>query len=467
MGRTFSQAEEVLVWLGTPTSGLESALADVCEAANMPSSPSEAELAKYLPAIQDLFIRPWFQRLWVFQEVVLARRCLAMLGPSHCEFDSLLQITEHVMIFSDIMHQHDPEAFNDIYQGWAFLLALKGIDEARGKGQIKRWTQAKMMNAMRGQQCLDPRDHVYGMAGVCQYDGLPCEEVDYSKNVVEVFTTATRNVLLYARYGLSILIAWGVDREDIPCEHGLDRLPSWVPNWSTPVAARAFPHRLYEAGGPKSPPLTPQAFCNEGRSLVLEGIVISDIADRSKPVTDGSFDLRFLLDWEQRVTELCDAKSPYKSYGDRLAAFWRTLVADCRGTAELHSRSRWSCDDPGWAYNVLIGRARPRKETFEGVSRASDPDFKELYRQALSYALRGRSLILTKHGHLGLAPGASQVTDIITIFPGVSTPFVLRKRPAGGTYYMLGPAYVHGVMDGEAFRDYEDGKYQLQKFVID
>jgi hypothetical protein len=63
-------------------------------------------------------------------------------------------------------------------------------------------------------------------------------------------------------------------------------------------------------------------------------------------------------------------------------------------------------------------------------------------------------------GHIALVPEASEKGDNIWVLTGSSTPMGLRKEfptaspvnsfsDASAIYRMIGPCYVHGVMDGE------------------
>ncbi len=60
----------------------------------------------------------------------------------------------------------------------------------------------------------------------------------------------------------------------------------------------------------------------------------------------------------------------------------------------------------------------------------------------------------------GLCPGGTKKGDLICILYGCSVPVILRQRPPnspGGWFELIGEAYVHGKMDGEAIADNEDG----------
>jgi hypothetical protein len=59
----------------------------------------------------------------------------------------------------------------------------------------------------------------------------------------------------------------------------------------------------------------------------------------------------------------------------------------------------------------------------------------------------GRSF-KTIAGNVDTGPREMQVGDSVCILAGGNIPFILR--PQGKSYRLIGPAYVNGIMDGEA-----------------
>lgn len=64
-------------------------------------------------------------------------------------------------------------------------------------------------------------------------------------------------------------------------------------------------------------------------------------------------------------------------------------------------------------------------------------------------AYSGRRLFRTKTGFFGISNQALQKGDSVWILAGAETPFVLRNRD-GKKWLVVGEAYIHGVMEGEA-----------------
>ncbi|OBT52043.1 hypothetical protein VE04_07771 [Pseudogymnoascus sp. 24MN13] len=65
--------------------------------------------------------------------------------------------------------------------------------------------------------------------------------------------------------------------------------------------------------------------------------------------------------------------------------------------------------------------------------------------------LVGNRLFKTDRGHLGSSSNIIQPGDVIWIIKGVKVPYVLRPTESQ-SHHLIGPAYVHGVMHGEAVR---------------
>lgn len=78
----------------------------------------------------------------------------------------------------------------------------------------------------------------------------------------------------------------------------------------------------------------------------------------------------------------------------------------------------------------------------------------------------GRRLMVTAKGYFGLASCLAQQGDHICILYGCSRPVILRPNADSATYTFIGDSYVHGVMEGEAMKWREEGRYRLGDFTI-
>ena len=74
---------------------------------------------------------------------------------------------------------------------------------------------------------------------------------------------------------------------------------------------------------------------------------------------------------------------------------------------------------------------------------------KDAYIAATNGIITSRRLFLTDGNYLGLGAQSTQVGDQVWLISGPSTPFILRPMQ-NGRYRLIGEAYVHGIMRGEA-----------------
>lgn len=66
-----------------------------------------------------------------------------------------------------------------------------------------------------------------------------------------------------------------------------------------------------------------------------------------------------------------------------------------------------------------------------------------------TYIPTNSQLCITAKGYLTSVPYTAKVGDSIVLLAGGKVPFILR--PTGDHYHFVGPCYVHGIMNGEAF----------------
>ncbi|KAF2098995.1 HET-domain-containing protein [Rhizodiscina lignyota] len=75
------------------------------------------------------------------------------------------------------------------------------------------------------------------------------------------------------------------------------------------------------------------------------------------------------------------------------------------------------------------------------------------------YAL-GRRFFITKRGYFGLAPKEAKSGDRITVLLGLDVPLICRNN-RDSTYKIVGKSYVHGLMDGELIKKWENEQTEI------
>jgi hypothetical protein len=132
--------------------------------------------------------------------------------------------------------------------------------------------------------------------------------------------------------------------------------------------------------------------------------------------------------------------APYISGGSILAT-WPSFI-----------RENWNEDTMLLTTEFLI---------FEEMSK--DPAQAEI-QAMLQSSLKYQTLFRTEEGNLGMVCNGVKVGDRILLVAGVSTPFVVRGE-AGG-FEVIGPAFVRGVMEGEAWGRWGSSGEELVDVVL-
>jgi hypothetical protein len=79
-----------------------------------------------------------------------------------------------------------------------------------------------------------------------------------------------------------------------------------------------------------------------------------------------------------------------------------------------------------------------------------------------------RRFAYTRRGWVGLVPEGVRIADSIVVLLGGQMLYVLRSSAAGeGRFRLVGEAYSHGMMDGEAMKKVDSGEYTIGKIVLE
>lgn len=179
MGSIYSNAVEVLVWLGMPTD--ESYTAFELLRKFTPDSALNASQRYTLSltdrrCLSDVCQRSYWKRLWIVQEVIRASKITVQCGSVTIDWDAMCTGFELVMGTG----KHKEEDYLDDLK---WLLDLKNQRDGyhqNGCGIIS------LLETCTRSECLDPRDKVFGLLGLAD----DCSGVllaDYSKSAAEVF----------------------------------------------------------------------------------------------------------------------------------------------------------------------------------------------------------------------------------------------------------------------------------------
>lgn len=134
-------------------------------------------------------------------------------------------------------------------------------------------------------------------------------------------------------------------------------------------------------------------------------------------------------------------------------AFWRTLNwnanRDDRYPAPQEYSRAFLHLTKKKAYNIPIGTPPCDVEDLPQFRVVPGGDAPRYYETFLRNGFRRRFFITSK-GHLGSGPASMEKDDEVYIIFGAKFLIILRKEPSCPGYRLIGQAYIHGIMHGEA-----------------
>ena len=357
-----------------------------------------------LRSIELLLDRLWFKRLWIWQEVRLAKsgtqilcgdRTMlwktfrnAMMCFGHKSEDwgnNLLSLINHISCLCN--YSHLPSSLFDI------------------------------LDITNNCTYSDPRDRIYAILNLIYPPEISGFETDYLQSTEEVFRTFAMNYIA-TNVNLDLLSE---------CEmRGFKELdiPSWVPDWTKSRECNRLGFANACRGSKGEANFDVMGILKVTVCCVGTVDSVHNIVDRTISTI---------------VQRLWRAIGQEKNMGvaddSKMDALCRTLC----GHKFSESCLPPSQNDPHWqesqAYilNIL-------KDNGDRVYRP--------YLHSTSYYTRNRAFFTTKEGDIGLAPCRSKPGDILCIVLGCQSPLVFRANKLGN-HTVVGECYLDGYMDGE------------------
>ena len=174
-------------------------------------------------ALARLLDRPFFRRIWCFQEYVLSSGCLAVCGKQSIPMDVLGGLVWELMKYDRSMilvptHQRSSSTpQTPLVEAWA----MRTAHQARSPQSLSR-----MVIACSFFEATDPRDKIFAVQGIAT--GWKADDFapDYQSSVEEVYLQFIRTVIDRDNH-INLLHYAGVGQA-----RKFTSMPSWVPDWS-------------------------------------------------------------------------------------------------------------------------------------------------------------------------------------------------------------------------------------------
>ncbi|KAH8794329.1 heterokaryon incompatibility protein-domain-containing protein, partial [Hyaloscypha sp. PMI_1271] len=368
----------------------------------------------------DIIQRRWWSRVWVVQEVALAK-------------SATLICSNRAVKYGDFFGWHDILSHDYSSKGllaWNFISAALPHLHAVASARVEQPKSLEVLGVARRLIASDPRDIIFGLLGLSDNFKSLLPLPDYNKSTAQVFTDVAKRHLNLTK-SLDIL------------QHATSTTPnfgrpSWVPYWSDAPAVVYLGHKLMKASRNSQAIFSISA---DDQNLRVRGqkfdrVKVLPLAD-PKAYTEPVLSEQVMEGWRMS----CNVGFSLAKYptGEPVGeVVMRTLCWELKNVTTHGQSSLFSKE----------------MENFrEWHSVLTTTSTLEEYEEQLQF-IRAENqmptpLCITARGYLAAIPFVTKVGDCIAILAGGRLPFVLR--PTGNHYRLVGPCYVHGIMYGEAF----------------
>jgi hypothetical protein len=495
MGDVYTYADQVVVWLGEAEDESNMALERMPSLADSfwaikdhgwgyrnideivslglphPSDPV------WLAAIM-VFGRPWFQRLWIVQEIVLARHSIFVCGERQVEWAYAVNFAQAMamsafgaQIAGLYTRQMGPEQTEHCINGLRLLrntYKLRLAWETENEEGLIRM----VIKIMQSQSASEPVDYVYAVLGMIPENISQSISVDYSAESRLNYRKAHAHMF---KLLLQKISDWPSSLFPTNVEGG--DLPSWCPIWGSGFNASFLPSVGTGAGRSaseqaRSPSKPFSVAANEDPSVIdVAGAVVDIIKHivRLEEWNGDNYGIAIGAGTMLESIKRCLFYVPVDSEN------YRRLVGVFIGDHNWHQSSTFRdypnedflADFLKYLERIAATKGRESEPIILDLDSSSEwlgeNRFVRSYLNSLFFRWTGRCFAITNNGRIGLVPDQSKPGDPVCIFFGAKPPYIICRSETSSHCKLRGPCFIDGIMDGELF---EDGRLEEQEEIF-
>lgn len=519
MGGLYSSAYRVMIFLGKETEDTEGAFAllkYMHSSLNYNSRRSYELSSKFFPddyvsadslgekgisqeaeegcwsRIEALLCRPWFHRLWILQEVVNANKATIFTSATNSlDWDNFFTAIHNLRQIPQMRGKLSDEAEK------ASRMIVE-IHEVRQRNIRRHWLRKSkqerrffhMLLLASSSNCSDAKDRIYAVLGLANDLSFSDRRGPLKPN----YDPATTTEDVYRKFA-----EWSImDKKNLhilscasksASESGL---PSWVPDWrdipNRDVFTRYDDHMPFSAGIPglfgSRLDSDPQI---QGDRLSLCAREVGSVQQVGNPpkraihATDGQHIAGLLLQFQllHHLSGTPEGEFTAEHSREFLEYFlsrsfqadekrlWKPMV--CGLTSDGHPASAlYFLHFINFYLFVHATEIAPNHEEKNDFIKNRN-EGRGYFWQSISFYLSSlekwsspRLPGYTAERQMCWLPPGTREKDAIYVIPGCQVPYVFRPR-RDGTFMLVGEAYVHGIMQGQAR---PKKKSDLERIVI-
>jgi hypothetical protein len=510
MRQIYSSANRTVVWLGPRDEDSDSAFVICAQISNEAHSPvpdpkssevtstasSHAAIDKNYGSVLNLLKRSWWRRVWVVQEIVLAKKALVVCGTKEMEWETFsLAIEKGISlgIWQETMLGLVTVTYFSFYRSIT-TMKLSSLADSTAERLLS------LLVHVREREATDSRDKVFSVLGLLHGDSKAINITpDYASPPPAIFKETAVSIIKQSQqldiFGFAIT------------NRNWQDLPSWAPNWGDygkiPNPLKFDARGILRTTSASRDSSNAARFILDDTVLMLSGQHVDEIKELSEALRqyDQTTDWKASEDIDEDASAIAEFRSAFhdigtfttnlfrisaglttfvnwekfaNSSGEEEAVYWKTLCGDVTNDeltsmeaayrewqaslAPVRKLMRWRVDRISPTNMVKsLGFIGYLQKTWERY-----PAFGTLVAAHAS----GRRLARSAKGVLCLVPANATEGDSIVLVKGGKFPLVLRSVDSmddGHKYWALvGECYMHCLMDGESFVESECVEIRLR-----
>ena len=464
-------------------------------------------------ALESLFRRPYWKRIWIVQEITNAQSVEIHCGPNSLSWQTIDRIELNKKNFQDpSLPLRTAQRYTDLFAKGSIRRIMNQRKWTRHWVRSRGWEHnstsfINLLERFRDFNSTDPRDKVYALLGLASVDkNMPLPKPDYSKSVSEVYSETARAIIQYTR-DLTILC---LPKSDLGIlEH---RLPFWCPDWTTqpdelymlrdyetwPTFKSAGdtlpqgPDFNFDQSSPDGEPIQkrlpepsnkplwvvvdgspegaipsmiqhpeierPLVDTKKHNALILKGHTVDMIGEMGKAIPKNAFKTdewkKIILEWEALLDKLvlASCSEEYRTSPEAKKDMLKSFIITlCRGVVygDGSETNENKLERLYEIYLIWTGRLHPSEAKHADTIDHSD---KVVFESMLLQYIGSWKMALGVQGRLLLVPKRTEEEDRIVVLFGSNVPLTLKPTCRIGDTGQIGCLHIGAVYGMDLMR---------------
>jgi hypothetical protein len=460
--------------------------------------------------VAQLLCHPWFERIWVLQEMAVGKNVHVMFSGVCVEWDVLATAAREMFSDADVylrlkLHLSARIDRNESAAAWSsalfHLLQIKIMSETRGRRDNKDASSLGVhISQTTNFKATNPKDRIFALIGIASdREAIPFKP-DYEDSDENVFIKTSSYLLSTPSWFMTLAMTGRGYGSIVSGTRSTlqDRLPSWASDYSGGLLSgrrggakgaeqRADRHgRVTATADPRVMEIQVAELDTIEHIMKIPGPEDPEDDIGRLPNINNTYDemrkkarhntnskLARIHEWYMKARNMVLhlATSRGQSEEEALQVFWETCMME-------HDND--DCDPITSPLIPLDLRSTTARKLFEyfistdtiewdpaqtpqaqylSVEGIPIPDALEYWQplgRRFSYGTTGKSFCITASGRLALVPLLSMARDRVVHVRGGYVPAVLRQNDCGARIgEWVGTCYVHGVEDIYSGQDWK------------